>query len=99
MRENISKAVVEKLIGTLHEFSDCTVSEVENGSSTNVFGLTNHENQYYLRIAPEGENISTEAAIHGLARQAGVRVPDCKYYEDFNNLLNRSFMVTSTIPG
>lgn len=99
MRENVSKAVVEKLIGTLHEFRDCTVSEVENGSSTDVFGLTNHEDQYYLRIAPEGENISTEAAIHGLARQAGVRVPDCKYYEDFNSLLNRSFMVTSTIPG
>lgn len=99
MRKKISPQIIKELIDTIQEFKDFSVFEVENGISTEVFRLTNHEKEYYLRVAPEGENISTEATIHRLAIQAGVLVPTCMYYEDFNTKLSRSFMVTSSIAG
>lgn len=99
MRKNISKIIVQECITGLPQFENFIVFEVASGISTNVFRLVNQEIEYYLRIAPEGENISTEALIHVLAAQTGVLVPSCIYYEDFNSNLSRSFMVTSKIVG
>lgn len=76
------------------------IERVTQGVSTYVYRLTTHNNTWYLRILPE-ENASfaPEAMVHARLRHMQVRVPEVIYLEPYNDLLQRSIMVTTEIPG
>lgn len=99
MRKNISVDTIKDFINTIPSFARYKVEEVEGGISTDIFKLVDEKSELFLRIAPDGENMSTEALIHTLALEVGVSVPECIYYEDFNKQLGTSFMITSKMQG
>lgn len=99
MRKNISINAIKDFIKTVPMFVEYEVFEIEGGISTDIFKLVDEKSELFLRIAPDGENMSTEAMIHTLALEAGVSVPKCVYYEDFNKQLGKSFMITNKMPG
>lgn len=100
MATKITPRKIKQLISKLPDFKNCQVSYVEAGGvSTEVYRLTDDNQNYYLRLANENENISSEALAHQLIRNNGVRAPKVLYFEDFNQEIARSFMVTEEIPG
>lgn len=99
MRKNISINAIKDFIKTVPMFVEYEVFEIEGGISTDIFKLVDEKSELFLRIAPDGENMSTEALIHTLALEAGVSIPKCVYYEDFNKQLGKSFMITNKMPG
>lgn len=99
MRKNISIITIKDFIKTIPRFAEYEVLEIDGGISTDIFKLVDEKSELFLRIAPEDENMSTESTIHKLAIEAGVSVPKCAYYEDFNKQLGKSFMITSKMPG
>lgn len=76
------------------------IERVTEGVSTYVYRVTSHDETFYLRILPEeGASFAPEAAVHTRLRQMQVRVPEVIYVEPYNDLLQRSIMVTREIPG
>jgi len=54
----------------------------------------------YLRVLPEeGASFAPEVAAHTLLRQRQVNVPEVLYFEQRNELLQRSIMLTTAIKG
>ena len=77
-----------------------SVERMGDGISTAVYRLRRAEDVFYLRVLPEtGDSFGPEAYVHALLRQRGVRVPEVIYLEDCNEILQRSVMITTEIPG
>jgi aminoglycoside phosphotransferase (APT) family kinase protein len=58
-----------------------------------------HES-FYLRVLPEeGASFSPEVTVHTQLRQMQVKVAEVIYFEHYNELLQRSVMVTTEIKG
>jgi aminoglycoside phosphotransferase (APT) family kinase protein len=77
-----------------------TVEAVEEGRSTAVYRLLRGWEVYYLRILPEdGATFAPEVAAHTILHRQGVRVPEVVYWVDCDNVVGRSVMITTEIPG
>lgn len=73
---------------------------VAEGVSTCVYRITSGHESWYLRVLPEeGASFVPEAMVHERLRQMQVKVPEVIYVEQYNDLLQRSIMVTTEIPG
>lgn len=76
------------------------IIRMAEGVSTRVYRLRFDSTTLYLRVLPErGASFAPEALAHDLLRHHGVSVPEVVYYEAGNELLQRSIMVTTEIPG
>jgi aminoglycoside phosphotransferase (APT) family kinase protein len=76
------------------------VERVSEGVSTYVYRITSDHETWYLRVLPEEEaNFAPEVMVHTQLREMQVKVPEVIYVEPYNDLLQRSVMVTTEIPG
>lgn len=79
---------------------DLTVTRVAEGVSTYVYRIERGAETFYLRILPEeGACFAPEATVHQLLRERGVRVPEVVYVAQFDEILERSVMLTAAIEG
>jgi fructosamine-3-kinase len=99
MNEKFEISGVQDFIATVPGFKDCVVRAVDGGVSTEVYKLTRGDDAFYLRIAPENESMASEALAHRLLLEKGVQVPQVLVSGDKNNILGRSYLVTSEIAG
>jgi Phosphotransferase enzyme family len=73
---------------------------VAEGVSTFVYRILCGDETFYLRVLPEeGASFAPEVAAHTLLRQRQVNVPEVIYFEQRNELLQRSIMMTTAIEG
>jgi aminoglycoside phosphotransferase (APT) family kinase protein len=71
-----------------------------DGVSTRVYRLSRGAETFYLRVAEEaGENLATDAELHGRLRGLGVRVPEVVFVEPFDAAIGRSVAITTEVPG
>ncbi|MBO0777554.1 MAG: aminoglycoside phosphotransferase family protein [Ktedonobacteraceae bacterium] len=76
------------------------IEHVAEGVSTHVYRIVRRQEIFYLRVWPDaGESFAPEVAIHTQLRQLQARVPEVIHFEDCNDLLERSLMVTTEIKG
>jgi aminoglycoside phosphotransferase (APT) family kinase protein len=76
------------------------IEHIIDGVSTYIYRITSRRETWYLRILPEeGASFEPEALVHARLRQMQVKVPEVIYVEAYNDLLQRSIMVTTEIPG
>ena len=76
------------------------VEPVAEGGSTYVYRLRRGAEVCYLRVLPEeGATFAPEVEVHTILRQQGVRVPEVLYWEDCNQAVGRSVMMTTEIKG
>jgi len=65
-----------------------------------VYRILCGDETFYLRVLPEeGASFAPEVAAHTLLRERHVNVPEVIYFEQRNELLQRSIMMTSAIKG
>ncbi len=89
---------VQKVIN--HYFcADVKLERVKSGLSTYVYRVEHKGQTFYLRILPEDASFAAEAKAHELLLSHGVTVPEPIYFEHKNELLGKSLMLTSEIPG
>jgi len=100
MKKHFTIDQIQNFIGSILEFRTCTAKYVDDaGVSTEVYKLVRDEDIFYLRIASEGENMSSEALVHKLLAEKGVKVPKVLCFEDFNKKLGKSYMITGELVG
>jgi aminoglycoside phosphotransferase (APT) family kinase protein len=90
------QAVVEQL------FPVCSpqIERVTMGVSTYVYRVFARNTTWYLRVLPEeGASFAPEAEVHTRLRHMQVKVPAVLFVESCNELLQRSIMLTTEIPG
>jgi aminoglycoside phosphotransferase (APT) family kinase protein len=76
------------------------VERMAEGVSTFVYRILCGNETLYLRVLPEaGASFAPEVAAHTLLRQRQVNVPEVIYFEQSNELLQRSIMMTTAIKG
>jgi Ser/Thr protein kinase RdoA (MazF antagonist) len=76
------------------------VNRVTEGVSTIVYCIQTIDGIFYLRIWPElGESFAPEVSVHQQLRSAGLHVPEVIHYEHYNEVLQRSLMITTEVPG
>ena len=76
------------------------VESVADGVSTYVYRLRRGAEAFYLRVLPEeGSTFAPEVAAHTILRRQGVQVPEVLYWEDCNQAVGRSVMMTTEIKG
>lgn len=76
------------------------LERVTKGGSTYVYRIIVAHETFYLRVLPEeGDSFSPEVNVHTQLRQMQVKVPEVIYFEHYNELLQRSVMVTTEIKG
>jgi Ser/Thr protein kinase RdoA (MazF antagonist) len=76
------------------------IERVAIGVSTYVYRILVRNTIRYLRVLPEeGASFVPEAEVHTRLRQMQVRVPEIIFVEPYNELLQRSIMLTTEIPG
>lgn len=96
-----STFVVEELLKRIFPMTlPIAIEPVRSGVSTFVYRLQRGNDRFYLRILPELDaRFTPEAEAHRLAVERGARVPQVIFVQDQNDLVQRSVMVTSAIPG
>jgi len=80
-------------------FDGYELSRAEKGVSTEVYRLEKGSIILYLRIGPKGSSLWPEAEAYRRCREIGVLVPEVVHYEDNNQVLKRSIMITTEIKG
>lgn len=91
---------IETVVRCIFPSTSLVVERVMEGVSTFVYRMTSRDETFYLRVLPEeGASFAPEVAAHTLLRQRQVNVPEVIYFEQCNDLLQRSIMVTSAIKG
>ena len=76
------------------------VERMAEGVSTFVYRMLCGDETFYLRVLPgEDASFAPEVAAHTLLRQRQVNVPEVIYFEQSNELLQRSIMMTTAIKG
>jgi Ser/Thr protein kinase RdoA (MazF antagonist) len=95
------EALLRKAFG-----SSCPVSwaRTPDGVSTQVYRVVRHgargAETFYLRVAEEpGQNLETDAELHRRLLRLGVKVADIVFVEPFDSTLDRSVMITTSVPG
>ncbi len=91
---------IETVVRRIFPSTSLVVERVVEGVSTFVYRMTSRDETFYLRVLPEeGASFAPEVAAHTLLRHRQVNVPEVIYFEQCNDLLQRSIMVTSAIKG
>ena len=91
---------IETVIRRIFPSMTCMVERVAEGGSTFVYRMLCGDGTLYLRVLPEaGASFAPEVAAHTLLRQRQVNVPEVLYFEQRNELLQRSIMLTTAIKG
>jgi aminoglycoside phosphotransferase (APT) family kinase protein len=91
---------IETVIRHIFPSMSFMVERVPEGVSTFVYRMLRGEDTFYLRVLPEeGASFAPEVAAHTLLRQRQVNVPEVLYFEQRNELLQRSIMMTTAIKG
>jgi len=90
---------IKAFVSELPDFSGSSVEVVDGGVSTAVYRLRKNSEIFYLRLGDIGGNMSSEALAHEQMIEKGVSVPKVILCEDENPIINRSFMITTEIPG
>jgi len=90
------QAVVKKIFPQ----NPTDVERVTEGVSTCVYRLSFPHETFYLRILPEeGASFAPEFAVHTQLHHMQIKVPEVIHFEHYNELLQRSVMVTTEIKG
>ncbi len=77
-----------------------SIERVPEGISTYVYCVAFQHDTFYLRVLPEeGASFAPEVAVHTHLCGMQVKVPEVIYYEHYNEMLQRSVMVTTEIKG
>ncbi len=96
----LEKKRVQAVVRCIFPSLPTYIERVSEGVSTYVYRITSDHDNWYLRILPEeGASFVPEAMVHARLREMQVRVPEVIYVEPYNELLQRSIMVTTEIPG
>jgi aminoglycoside phosphotransferase (APT) family kinase protein len=97
----IRQSIVQELVHRILNMSQpVQVEPAGPGRSTEVFRVTRGGEVFYVRILPEaGASFAPEVKVHQHLLRLDVRVPEVVYYEDLNEQLQRSIMVTTAITG
>ena len=91
---------IETVIRHIFPSMSFVVERVAEGGSTFVYRMLCGDETLYLRVLPEeGASFAPEVAAHTLLRQRQVNVPEVLYFEQRNELLQRSIMLTTAIKG
>jgi aminoglycoside phosphotransferase (APT) family kinase protein len=91
---------IELVVRKIFPSTSFLVERVTEGGSTFVYRMLCGDKTFYLRVLPEeGASFAPEVAAHALLRQRQVNVPEVIYFEQRNELLQRSIMVTTAIKG
>ena len=94
---NEIRALVDRVFGPAGGGS---VERVAEGVSTYVYRIHRRSETFYLRVLPEeGASFAPEVRVLALLRERRVRVPEVLYYDDCDDVLQHSVMVTSEIVG
>lgn len=91
---------IETIVRRIFPSASLMIERVTEGVSTWVYRITARSEIFYLRVLPEeGASFAPEVATHAQLRQRQVKVPEIIYFEQCNDLLQRSIMVTTAIKG
>lgn len=91
---------VKAIVGHIFPTQPAQIERVTEGISTIVYRVVCQNEVFYLRILPEEHaSFAPEVAIHTRLRQMQVKVPEVIHFEHYNELLQRSIMVTTEIKG
>jgi len=76
------------------------VQRSSEGVSTYVYRVHHDESTWYIRVLPEdGASFAPEVAAHQRLSALGVKVPKVIYFDNRDEALRRSVMVTSAVEG
>jgi aminoglycoside phosphotransferase (APT) family kinase protein len=79
---------------------EVVVEPVLDGVSTYVYRLRRGAEVFYLRVLPEeGATYAPEVAAHAILRRQGVHVPEVVFWDDDNQVVGRSVMITAEVKG
>lgn len=91
---------VEVVASRIFPSGHTQVERVLSGISTYVYRIVSHGQRYYLRILPEeGASFAPEVAALTHLRELDFNVPQVVYFEEYNQMLERSIMVETEIKG
>jgi Ser/Thr protein kinase RdoA (MazF antagonist) len=91
---------VQTVVAQLFPACSPQIERAAVGVSTYVYRIFARNTTWYLRVLPEeGASFAPEAEVHTRLRQMQVRVPEVIFVEPYNELLQRSIMLTTEIPG
>ncbi len=91
---------VKTIISSIFSSSPLSIERVAEGVSTHVYRIIFERETFYLRVLPEeGASFAPEVTVHERLRQMHVKVPEVIYFEAYNELFERSIMITNEIRG
>lgn len=100
MKPVLPNSLIENFIASLPvQFKGFYYEHIETGVSTNVYKLKRQNLTYYLRILPKDRFVTPQVLAHKLLTSKGVTIPEVIFYEDYNKVIKRSFMIVSEIEG
>lgn len=99
LKELTSLSQVSDFISSFPKLQGFIPELVDSGVSTAVYRLRGRSKTFYLRLGGSDENMSSEVLAHRLILDKGVYIPTVVMYGDDDQRINRSFMITSEIPG
>lgn len=77
-----------------------SLHETFGGVSTNVYRIQFASGKTsFMRIAEAGDSFWVEKQVHELLGNKGIPVPSVELFEERNGIVDRSIMITSSIPG
>jgi len=76
------------------------VGRVAEGVSTFVYRICCDGETFFMRISPEeGASFAPEVVTHTLLCQRGAKVPDVVYFSHYDEIVQRSVMITTAVAG
>lgn len=96
-REGFGADMVSRAVG--REWGGFGFERANKGVSTEVYRMERSGEVFYLRVAKEGESMANEAKAHELCQVAGALVPEIVHFEEKNEVLERSLMITRDVGG
>ncbi|QBD79580.1 aminoglycoside phosphotransferase family protein [Ktedonosporobacter rubrisoli] len=91
---------VQETIVKVFRRAPAIVERMQAGHSTYVYRIVFPRETFYLRVLPEeGASFAPEVAAHVQLRRKQIKVPEVIYFEHYNELLQRSVLITTEIKG
>ncbi|MBA2677883.1 MAG: aminoglycoside phosphotransferase family protein [Ktedonobacteraceae bacterium] len=91
---------VKTIVSRVFPSSPLSIERVAEGGSTHVYRIVFEGETFYLRVLPEeGASFAPEVTVHERLRQMHIKVPEVIYFEAYNELFQRSIMMTTEIRG
>jgi aminoglycoside phosphotransferase (APT) family kinase protein len=94
------KRRIEMVASDIFSSAPLRVESAMGGISTTVYRIVYPNETFYLRLLPDAnDSFASEVAVHTRLRRLQVKVPEVIHFEHFNEILQRSVMVTTAIQG